>query len=138
MTNTMQTPAPNRPGSFRAVLAAKQRQIGSWLAMSDPYLAEVSATADLDRLLVDSEHAPDGMHTTLAQLQAVAPHHAEPIVRSYSGDPILIKHLLDIGARMLLVPMVDTAGQVRGLVRAVCYPPFDIRGVGNAVGRVSH
>ena len=131
MTNAMQTPALNRPNSFKAALAAKQRQIGFWLAMSDPYLAEVSATAGFDWLLIDSEHAPNDVRTILAQLQAVAPYRAEPIVRPYSGDPALIKRLLDIGARTLLVPMVDTAEQARDLVRAVRYPPFGIRGVGS-------
>ena len=137
MTNAMQTPALNRPNSFKAALAARQRQIGFWLAMSDPYLAEVSATAGFDWLLIDSEHAPNDVRTILAQLQAVAPYRAEPIVRPYNGDPSLIKRLLDIGARTLLVPMVDTAEEARELVRAVRYPPHGIRGVGSAVGRAS-
>ncbi|CEJ16655.1 probable n terminus of 2, 4-dihydroxyhept-2-ene-1,7-dioic acid aldolase protein [Ralstonia solanacearum IPO1609] len=130
----MQTPAPNR---FKAALAAGQRQIGFWLAMSDPYLAEVSATAGFDWLLIDSEHAPNDLRSILAQLQAVAPYRAEPIVRPVNGDPALIKRLLDIGARTLLVPMVDTPEQARELVRAVRYPPHGIRGVGSAVGRAS-
>lgn len=115
----MQTPVPNR---FKAALAAGQRQIGFWLAMSDPYLAEVSATAGFDWLLIDSEHAPNDLRSILAQLQAVAPYRAEPIVRPVNGDPALIKRLLDIGARTLLVPMVDTPEQARELVRAVRYP----------------
>lgn len=130
----MQTPAPNR---FKTALAAGQRQIGFWLAMSDPYLAEVSATAGFDWLLIDSEHAPNDLRSILAQLQAVAPYRAEPIVRPVNGDPALIKRLLDIGARTLLVPMVDTPEQAGELVRAVRYPPHGIRGVGSAVGRAS-
>ncbi|MFJ1211858.1 4-hydroxy-2-oxoheptanedioate aldolase [Burkholderia pyrrocinia] len=134
MNDTMQIPAPNR---FKAALAARQRQIGFWLAMSDPYLAEVSATAGFDWLLIDSEHAPNDLRSILAQLQAVAPYRAEPIVRPVNGDPASIKRLLDIGARTLLVPMVDTAEQARALVSAVRYPPHGIRGVGSAVGRAS-
>ncbi|MGU7768750.1 4-hydroxy-2-oxoheptanedioate aldolase [Burkholderia sp. MR1-5-21] len=126
--------APNR---FKAALAAGQPRIGFWLAMSDAYLAEVSATAGFDWLLIDSEHAPNDLRTILAQLQAVAPYRAEPIVRPVTGDPALIKRLLDIGARTLLVPMVDTAEQARALVSAVRYPPHGIRGVGSAVGRAS-
>ena len=30
---------------FKAALAAKKAQVGLWLSMADPYLAEVSATA---------------------------------------------------------------------------------------------
>lgn len=122
---------------FKAALAARRKQIGFWLSMADPYLAEVSATAGFDWLLVDSEHAPNDLRSILAQLQAVAAYPGEPVVRPANGDPALLKRLLDIGARNLLVPMVDTAEQARALVAAVRYPPHGIRGVGSAVGRAS-
>ncbi|MFL9943770.1 4-hydroxy-2-oxoheptanedioate aldolase [Paraburkholderia graminis] len=122
---------------FKAALAAKRKQVGFWLSMADPYLAEVSATAGFDWLLIDSEHAPNDVRTILSQLQAVAPYPGEPVVRPASGDPVLLKRLLDIGARNLLVPMVDTADEARALVCAVRYPPHGIRGVGSAVGRAS-
>ncbi|MHB9835429.1 4-hydroxy-2-oxoheptanedioate aldolase [Paraburkholderia terrae] len=125
------------PNPFKAALAARRKQIGFWLSMADAYLAEVSATAGFDWLLIDGEHAPNDVRTTLSQLQAVAPYSGEPVVRPVSGDPALLKRLLDIGARNLLVPMVDTAEQARALVSAVRYPPHGMRGVGSAVGRAS-
>ena len=123
--------------AFKTALAARQPQIGLWLSMADPYMAEVSATAGFDWLLIDGEHAPNDLRSTLAALQAVAPHRAQPVVRAVQGDTALIKQLLDIGAKNLLVPMVDTAEQARALVSATRYPPLGIRGVGSAVGRAS-
>ncbi|WP_048440306.1 4-hydroxy-2-oxoheptanedioate aldolase [Caenimonas sp. SL110] len=123
--------------TFKAALAARQPQIGLWLSMAEPYLAEVSATAGFDWLLIDGEHAPNDIRTTLAALQAVAPYRAQPVVRVVSGEVHLIKQLLDIGAHNLLVPMVETAEQARLLVSATQYPPLGIRGVGSAVGRAS-
>jgi 4-hydroxy-2-oxoheptanedioate aldolase len=134
MSGTTQTPAPNR---FKLALANKEAQIGFWLSMADPYLAEVSATAGFDWLLIDNEHAPNDVRTTLSQLQAVAPYRGEAVVRPVSGDVALIKRLLDIGVRNLLVPMIDTEEQARLMVSAVRYPPHGIRGVGSAVGRAS-
>jgi len=122
---------------FKAALAAKKPQVGLWLSMADPYMAEVSASTGFDWLLIDGEHAPNDLHSTLAALQAVAPHAAQPVVRAVQGDTALIKQLLDIGAKTLLVPMVDTAEQARQLVSATRYPPLGIRGVGSAVGRAS-
>ena len=122
---------------FKAALANGQRQIGFWLSMADAYLAEVSATAGFEWLLIDAEHAPNDVRSILAQLQAVAPYSAEAVVRPVNGDPALLKRLLDIGARNLLVPMIDTADQARACVAAVRYPPHGIRGVGSAVGRAS-
>ncbi len=122
---------------FKAALANGQRQIGFWLSMADAYLAEVSATAGFEWLLIDAEHAPNDVRSILAQLQAVAPYSAEAVVRPVNGDPALLKRLLDIGARNLLVPMIDTADEARACVAAVRYPPHGIRGVGSAVGRAS-
>ncbi|ABE45485.1 4-hydroxy-2-oxoheptanedioate aldolase [Polaromonas sp. JS666] len=122
---------------FKAALASGQQQIGLWLSMADPYLAEVSATAGFDWLLIDGEHAPNDLRSTLAALQAVAPYRSQPVVRAVAGDVPLIKQLLDIGAQNLLVPMVDTAAQAQAIVDATRYPPRGIRGVGSAVGRAS-
>jgi len=123
--------------SFKSALAAGQPQVGLWLSMADPYLAEVSATAGFDWLLIDGEHAPNDLRGTLAALQAVAPYRSQPVVRVVSGETALIKQMLDIGAKNLLVPMVDTAEQARALVAATRYPPHGVRGVGSAVGRAS-
>ncbi len=122
---------------FKAALAARQAQVGLWLSMADPYLAEVSATAGFDWLLIDGEHAPNDLRGTLAALQTVAPYRSQPVVRVVAADSALIKQMLDIGARTLLVPMVDTAEQARALVAATRYPPQGVRGVGSAVGRAS-
>ena len=122
---------------FKAALAAGRPQIGLWLSMAQPYLAEVSATAGFDWLLVDGEHAPNDLRSTLATLQAVAPYRSQPVVRSVAGEDWQIKQLLDIGAQTLLVPMVDTAQQAARLVAATRYPPLGVRGVGSAVGRAS-
>ena len=127
----------NSGNPFKKALAAKQPQVGLWLSMADPYLAEVSATAGFDWLLIDGEHAPNDLRSTLAALQAVAPYRSQPVVRAVAGEVPLVKQLLDIGAQNLLIPMVDTAEQAQQLVRATRYPPGGIRGVGSAVGRAS-
>jgi 4-hydroxy-2-oxoheptanedioate aldolase len=123
--------------SFKTALANKQPQIGLWLSMAEPYLAEVSATAGFDWLLIDGEHAPNDLRSTLSALQAITPYRSQPVVRAVCGDVHLIKQLLDIGAQNLLIPMVDTAEQARQLVLATQYPPLGIRGVGSMVARSS-
>jgi 4-hydroxy-2-oxoheptanedioate aldolase len=127
---------PN-PNPFKLALAASQPQIGLWLSMADPYMAEVSATAGFDWLLIDGEHGPNDLRSTLAALQVVAPYRSQPVVRAVAGEVALIKQLLDIGARNLLIPMVDTAEQAQLMVAATRYPPQGLRGVGSAVARAS-
>lgn len=122
---------------FKQALAAGERQIGYWQALASPYTAEISAGAGFDWLLFDGEHAPNDLPLLLAQLQAVGAYDVEPVVRPSVGDPVLIKQLLDIGARSLLIPMVESASQAELMVRATRYPPGGIRGVGSAIGRAS-
>lgn len=122
---------------FKAALAQGEAQVGLWLSLADPYCAELCATAGFQWLLIDGEHAPNDVRSTLAQLQAVAPYAAHPVVRVVTGEVALIKQLLDIGAQSLLVPMVDTAEQAAALVAATRYPPQGVRGVGAAVARAS-
>jgi len=129
------SPATGNP--FKTALKNRQAQIGLWLSMASPYLSEVSATAGFDWLLIDGEHAPNSLQSTLQQLQAVAPYRAQPVVRAVEGQVAIVKQLLDIGAQNLLIPMIDTAEQARLMVSAVQYPPKGIRGVGSAIARAS-
>ncbi len=115
----------------------ERAQIGLWLSLAHAYPAEVCATANYDWLLIDGEHAPNNLQTTLQQLQAVAPYAAQPVVRAVTADVALVKQLLDIGAHNLLIPMIDTAEQAREMVRATRYAPEGVRGVGSAVARAS-
>ncbi|MHC5351402.1 4-hydroxy-2-oxoheptanedioate aldolase [Metapseudomonas furukawaii] len=123
--------------TFKQRLQSGQPQIGLWLGLADAYCAELAANAGFDWLLLDGEHAPNNLRSLLAQLQAIAPYPAQPIIRPPIGDAALIKQLLDIGAQTLLVPMVESAEQAAGLVRAMRYPPAGIRGVGSALARAS-
>ncbi|MBZ9716055.1 4-hydroxy-2-oxoheptanedioate aldolase [Deinococcus multiflagellatus] len=123
--------------AFKTALVRGDRLIGLWLALADPYSAELCAGAGFDWLLIDGEHAPNDVRSTLAGLQAVAPYPTHALVRPPIGSAVLIKQLLDIGAQTLVVPMVDTAEQARDLVAATRYPPRGVRGVGAALARAS-
>jgi len=125
------------PNTFKSGLRDDGAKIGLWLGLADPYAAEIVAGAGFDWLLLDGEHAPNDLRTLLSQLQSVAAYPVHAVVRPRTGDPALIKQLLDIGARNLLIPMIETAEQARDMVRAVRYPGRGIRGVGSAMARAS-
>jgi 4-hydroxy-2-oxoheptanedioate aldolase len=129
----MQTPV----NPFLQALRAGQPQIGLWVAMADPYAAEMLAGTGFDWLLLDAEHAPNDIRSVLAQLQAVAPYPVHAVVRPVTGETSVIKQFLDIGAQTLLVPMVEDAEQARRIVAATRYPPQGVRGVGSTLARAS-
>jgi len=122
--------------TLRDALAASDRPlVGMWVCSGSPLIAEVCAGSGLDWLLIDMEHAPNGLESVLAHLQAVAPYPATPLVRVPGYLPVMVKQVLDLGAQNILMPMVDTAEQAEAAVRAVRYPPRGIRGVGSALAR---
>src|SRR5215831_17491118 len=114
---------------FKHAIREGKAQIGLWLALGDPIAAELCAGAGFDWLVLDAEHGPNDLRSLLAQLQAVAPYGAHPIVRIRVGDPHIIKQVLEIGAQTLIIPMVEPAEQAAGLVAAMQYPPAGVRGV---------
>ncbi len=122
---------------FKQKLASGKTQYGFWLGLPDNTAAEICATAGFDWLLIDGEHAPYDIRSTLSHLQVLAAYDVAPVVRPAEGNVALIKRLLDIGAQSLLIPMVDNAEDVQQLVRAVRYPPEGIRGVGTSLARAS-
>ena len=120
---------------FKADLRTDKLLLGLWLGLGETFSAEICAGAGFDWLLIDGEHGPNDLRTFLAQLQAIEPYRSQPIVRPPQGDHVLIKQLLETGVQTLLIPMVETAEQARGLVQAMRYPPAGIRGVGAALAR---
>lgn len=128
-------PVPLSP-TFRGVLAQAQRPLaGMWVCSGSPLVAEICAGGGLDWLLIDMEHAPNGLESVLGQLQAVAGYPVTPVVRVPSADAVVIKQVLDLGAQNLMVPMVSSAQDARAAVEAVHYPPRGRRGVGSALAR---
>lgn len=113
---------------FKQAIGQGRRQIGFWQALASPYSAEICAGAGFDWLLIDGEHAPNDLPLILGQLQAVNAYPVEPVVRLPVGDAVLVKQYLDIGARSLLIPMIEDGEEAKAMVRATRYPPHGIRG----------
>lgn len=121
-----------KTNAFKVKLAGPEMHYGIFVSLADAVCAEIAAASDMDCLIVDTEHAPNDMQSTLSQLQATFGYDTDIIVRAYEGDKALIKRLLDIGAQTLLVPMVDTAEQAKDIVGFTRYPPEGVRGVAGA------
>ncbi len=117
---------------FKHALAAMQLQRGLWCQIGDSLAAEMMAGAGYDWMLFDTEHSALDPASVLPLMQAAAPYPVSVIVRPPSLDVAVIKKLLDLGARTILVPMVQNAQEAALAVAAVRYPPRGIRGVAGA------
>ena len=130
------------PNTFKQALAKGQVQIGLWSSLSSNYSAEIVAGSGYDWILLDMEHSPNDLRGVLSHLQAIAPYHAEPLVRLYKFDKDLVKLYLDMGVRGFVFANVESAEQAREIVASTRYPAQGgVRGVagqqrGNRWGRV--
>ena len=111
--------------------------MGTWLSIGHPTVAEVSASSDVEFVLIDTEHTTMSLETVENMTRAVdaADSPTDTIIRVPWNDPIRLKRTLDIGINGVMVPMIDTADEARALVNAMRYPPDGIRGV--ASGRAT-
>ncbi|MHA1537742.1 MAG: aldolase/citrate lyase family protein [Alphaproteobacteria bacterium] len=121
---------------FKAGLAGGQLQIGLWSSLCSNIAADAISDSGFDWILLDTEHSPNELPGTLAQLQALKGGTASAIVRPAWNDPVLFKRLLDIGAQSLLVPFVQNADEAARAVAATRYPPAGMRGITGS-GRAS-
>ncbi len=129
------------PNSFKAAINAGRQQIGLWSSLCSNIATEIIGGSGFDWIVLDTEHAPNEIPSLLSQLQALATSPSEPVVRVAWNDAVIIKRVLDIGARSLLIPFVQNADEARRAVAATRYPPNGVRGVSvgpraNRYGRV--
>jgi len=128
--------------TFKQALVAGRQQVGLWVSLASPYSAEIVAGAGFDWIVIDTEHSPNEVDTTLAQLQVVAAYPVAPVVRPAWNDKVLIKRHLDIGAQTLLIPYVQNAEEAAAAAAAIRFPMRGVRGVAGVTrasrfGRVS-
>jgi 4-hydroxy-2-oxoheptanedioate aldolase len=130
--------------SFRDRTLAGETLFGLFLDLASPASAELCSSVGYDWLLVDLEHGASTEADLLGLLLAVqAGGRAAPLVRPQSGERIRIGRALDMGARGIMVPRLDSADQAREAVAFLRYPPDGIRGVatrvrGAGLGVVAH
>ena len=130
--------------SFRDRTLAGETLFGIFLDLGSAASAELCGTLGYDWLLVDLEHGAGSEADLMGQFQAMAAAGGSAaLVRPQSGERIRIGRALDLGARGVMVPRLDSAAQALEAVSFLRYPPDGIRGVatrvrGAGLGVVSH
>lgn len=115
--------------TFRDKLASKQICLGTGISLADPATTEALA-GDLDFFWIDMEHTALSLSNVRGHLMAMKGKDTASLVRVPWNDQVLIKPVLDIGADGVIVPMAETADDVKRAVAACRYPPAGIRGFG--------
>ncbi|MBA8792978.1 4-hydroxy-2-oxoheptanedioate aldolase [Friedmanniella endophytica] len=120
------TSAAHDHGSPAASVVASMRDrrpvVGFWVVLDSLLSTEALAHVGYDYLVLDAQHGvlDDGaLHAGLVAIDAA--HGPAGLVRVTSQQPADIGRALDLGARGVIVPLVDDAAQAAAAVAAARY-----------------
>jgi 4-hydroxy-2-oxoheptanedioate aldolase len=111
-------------------LRAGETTIGSWLTIPDALSTESMALIGWDWLLIDMEHSPAALHEAAAMLTACRTTDVTAIIRPAWNESSHVQRALDLGARGIVVPVVNDAADARRLVTDARFPPLGERSRG--------
>ncbi|MBL6946319.1 MAG: 2-dehydro-3-deoxyglucarate aldolase [Rhodospirillales bacterium] len=117
-----------KKNTFKAGLKSLSPLCGSWIMTGNPNAAEAMGCAGLDFIIIDMEHTDARLPEVSAMLRALGATPTQGVVRLPSDDSTLIHQVLDVGARSIMVPFINTAEQATAVVSASTYPPNGTRG----------
>ncbi|MDQ2966285.1 MAG: aldolase/citrate lyase family protein [Chloroflexota bacterium] len=128
---------------LRERVLAGETLFGLFLDLGSPIAAELASRAGYDWLVIDLEHGAATESDLLLLLHAVEAGGAAALVRPQSGERLRIGRALDMGARGIVVPRLNSADEAREAVTFLRYPPQGGRGValrvrGADLGAISH
>lgn len=116
--------------NMRETLKGKGFSLGSWMQIDNASVAEIMGNAGYDWIAVDLEHG----HFSLSRLpdlfRALELGGTLPFVRLARGRSKEIKQALDAGACGFIIPMVESADDLKRCISQAYYPPNGTRGVG--------
>src|SRR5208282_3606046 len=112
-------------------LRSGKPSVGTWLQLNNPDVSEELSMLGFDWLVFDAEHGVFTMPEVQRMMQSMNDStNCVPFVRVPINESVYFKWALDMGARGVVVPWVNSKEDATKAVRASKYPPEGIRGCG--------
>ncbi len=106
-----------------------QPTVNIFLRINNSFVAELISQLDFDAVTLDLQHGLVEIEHSLPMLQAINKEKF-PMVRIAENNPAAIMKLLDIGAKGVICPLINTAADAEKLVQSCYYPPKGGRSYG--------
>ena len=99
--------------------------IGSWITLGHFSIAEIMADSGFDWLCIDMEHSVIDYYGAEQLIAAIQSKGCIPYVRVGANDPLIIKRVLDAGAKGVIVPhkLVKSVGDIM-IISKLAIPNF--------------
>lgn len=116
--------------ALAARLRAGETVVAGWCAMPEPLVAEATARAGFDCVVLEMQHGLQDIGSVMRGISAVALAGKPAGVRVPLGDNATASRVLDMGAEVVIAPMINTVADARAFVSATKYPPVGERSWG--------
>ncbi len=117
----------------KKALASGEQVVGTFIRVPAPELAQVSAHAGCDFVIVDTEHTPVGWERIASVIVAAENAGTVALLRVSNPGRDLISRGLDAGAHGIMVPQVEDPVTAASVVAATRYGPDGARGTAGNV-----
>ena len=118
-----------KPNSIKTEVLAGKPVAGAMIfEFFSPGMASILANAGCRFVLYDMEHTGLGFETLKWLFASGRGLPIEPMVRVPRGEYTWIARALDLGARGVMIPMVESEDHANAIVQACRYPPLGRRG----------
>ena len=111
-------------------LKNRERMFAGWISYAHPSITETFARAGFDFIAIDMEHSTISLEQAQRIIAASQSEGVPCLPRPFSHSNDWIKPLLESGADGMIIQMVNTAEEVKNLIRDLKYPPIGNRSYG--------
>ena len=116
--------------ALKQIWSDGRSSLNGWLAIANPFSAEIMATQPYDSVTIDMQHGLVDHSAVVPMLQAMHASNVVPLVRVPWLEAGAIMKVLDAGAYGVICPMINNRRQAEQLVSYVRYPPEGKRSFG--------
>ncbi len=120
--------------SFQEKTLKGQKTVGMFFDMGNANVADALSLTGLDYFIVDTEHGPFDVESTLQILRAAELHDCTVFARIKDSSRPSVLKMLDIGVKGLIIPQVHSLEEIKKIVEYGKYYPVGQRGVAFARG----
>lgn len=104
--------------------------IGTWSQFNSRETTRLIAQSGFDWIVFDMEHGSVTFESLPSLIRETENSSCLPYVRVAYPEPIYIRRALDLGAKGIIIPMVNDFNTAKKCIDACFYPPMGNRGVG--------
>ncbi len=112
----------------KAKLNNNESVIGTFFEIGSSIAVESLGIAGLDFLIIDTEHGPFDVESTMEYIRAAELRQIAPFVRTRDKSRTSILKMLDIGAEGLIIPFIKSLTDAEEIVEYGKYYPVGQRG----------